>query len=214
MLTQQARQGRVPTRDAITAFYQQQLMRSSTESRLDPQASGTPGVHQGEELRLTEEVGHGPDKPTAGPAGPGPGPAPGPAPGLKPEPGLELGPGGPHETEAAEEHAGAEPAVELQGPGCPECSASRTSQRERPRLFRMKRVQSSSSFSSSSDEDRRCRLVRQRLVMFLSSGQKNQHLVLSSPAPRPLPPQSSPHPTAWLWVWTCRIQIARTRGRD
>ncbi|XP_047423768.1 piezo-type mechanosensitive ion channel component 2-like isoform X2 [Mugil cephalus] len=141
MLTQQAKQGNVPSRDAINVYYQEQMMKTSRESGLDDsEASGKRGfISESEE----EETGGG------GPADPQT------ERGLDPE--TVLGADGPHQLDRTSGSAegpalGSElEPVPVETEGCPLCDMARTSQRSRPRLSRMDRVRSSSS--SSSEEE-------------------------------------------------------------
>uniref|UniRef100_A0A3Q1EK08 Piezo-type mechanosensitive ion channel component 2-like n=1 Tax=Acanthochromis polyacanthus TaxID=80966 RepID=A0A3Q1EK08_9TELE len=109
MLTQQAKQGDVPSREAINVYYQEQMMKSSRESGLDDSAheddekGGSPDAHEEEAGGETAEE--------------------------KPEP------------EGSE--TGGDSTVDAEG--CPECQVAKTSQRSRPKLWRMERVWSSAS---------------------------------------------------------------------
>ncbi|KAK1885224.1 Piezo-type mechanosensitive ion channel component 2 [Dissostichus eleginoides] len=122
MLTQQAKQGNVPTRDAIHVYYQRQILKASRESGLNyssHEAEGQTSAERGpEEVSPPDtneeepgpggegpepglggecpEPGPGGDGPEPGPGGEGPEPGPG---GDGPEPGPagegpEPGPGG------------------------------------------------------------------------------------------------------------------------
>ncbi|XP_029978832.1 piezo-type mechanosensitive ion channel component 2-like isoform X2 [Sphaeramia orbicularis] len=140
MLTQQAKQGHVPSREAIHIYYQEQMMKSSRESGLDfsshdeqRQISAEGGIlEQDNEVERKEEEeekggGSAEEKPEVSPGGddlsePGPAELP-----------LESGP------------------AEGVQPVTPECTVMKTSQRSRPRLLRMRRVESSSSCSSSEE---------------------------------------------------------------
>ncbi|XP_068604378.1 piezo-type mechanosensitive ion channel component 2-like [Brachionichthys hirsutus] len=164
MLMQQAKQGNIPTRDAIRIYYQEQMMRSSRESGLDyntHEASAERGREEEEEKvhpdsdeeeaggRMAEEKpevrpeGVYLDEPESGDGGPG-----GPEPEPEPEFGqsVEETPG--PEPETAEGEAGPEDEAEA----CPECLMAKASRRSRPKLSRMERVPSSSSLSLPEEE--------------------------------------------------------------
>lgn len=183
MLTQQAKQGNVPTREAIHVYYQEQMMKTSRESGLDystHEAEGQTSAESGREEEEEEAVSPGTgeeetgsqiagEKPETKPGGDGPDePEPEPAdyprepeperdsPGrTKPEP----VPGGdPPDTEAeplSGDNGPVEPASAeaVTAEGDPECPVAKTSQRWRPKLSRMERVRS----WSSSEEDRMSR---------------------------------------------------------
>ncbi|XP_039983516.1 piezo-type mechanosensitive ion channel component 2-like [Xiphias gladius] len=239
MLTQQAKQGNLPTREAINIYYQEQMMKTSRESGLDysiHEAEGQASALRGREEEAEEEEGISPDtdeeaggqtaenKPETEPVSrkydpkhphtrQGPervsgadGPADphterglekvsGDDPGelhmktqeavlervcenkTKPEtvPGRDLpetdtepvlggdGPDEPDETLGAVDApasgvvpetvpAEGDPAVEVKSEDFLECVVAKTSQRSRPKLSRMERVQSSSSLSASEGE--------------------------------------------------------------
>ncbi|XP_042350944.1 piezo-type mechanosensitive ion channel component 2-like [Plectropomus leopardus] len=203
MLTQQAKQGNVPTREAIHVYYQEQMLKTSRESGLNYSTHKAEGQTSAEIGREEEEAaspdieenetgGQRPDrKPEPEPGGDYPGkirPVPGdppnteaePEPGgqssdeIEPEPGPESEEDYPHipgqgpVSEGDPQHRGPEPGgdhlvepAESSGvkpvtgtaDGDPECLVTKTSQRQRPKLSRMERVQT----SSSSEEDSRSR---------------------------------------------------------
>ncbi|XP_063768773.1 piezo-type mechanosensitive ion channel component 2-like isoform X2 [Eleginops maclovinus] len=127
MLTQQAKQGNVPTRDAIHVYYQRQILKASRESGLNYSSHEAEGQTLAE--RGPKEVS--PDTKEEEPEPGGEGPASGiPCSGVEPETKEDT-------------------AMEMKYEDCPECLLISA---RRPRLSRMKRVRSSSS--SSSEEGR------------------------------------------------------------
>ncbi|XP_074484403.1 piezo-type mechanosensitive ion channel component 2-like isoform X2 [Sebastes fasciatus] len=139
MLTQQAKQGNVPTREAIHVYYQEQMMKASRESGLNYSTHEAEGQASAERGREEEEEavspdtdeeeaeekpesklgGHYPDKPE-------PGPVSGEDP-LEPRPEQVSGADGPGEPEAEPVSGGggpgepeAEPVSGGGGPGEPE----------------------------------------------------------------------------------------------
>nr|XP_046227093.1 piezo-type mechanosensitive ion channel component 2-like isoform X2 [Scatophagus argus] len=152
MLMQQAKQGNVPTREAIRVYYHEQMMKSSRETVMDYSSheaeAQTSAERQGEEEEV-EEDGVSPD--TAGEE----------VGGLKMKEKLEIKPVGDYaskpkpkpEPESGEESvmapsSGVKPDT---AEGDPEVLVAKTSQRWRPKLSRMERVESSSSLSSSEE---------------------------------------------------------------
>ncbi|KAM9337588.1 piezo-type mechanosensitive ion channel component 2-like [Symphorus nematophorus] len=157
MLLQQAKQGHVPTREAIHLFYQEQMIKSSRESGLDYNSHNprvqTPAEtgREGEEGEKEEEKGRSPDTDEEEAGGQTAKQKTGGNPD-KPEP--ESVSGGSGELFSAEEASGAQsspvqPRTEEED--YPECSVAKTSQRGRPKLSRMDRVQSSSSEEDTID---------------------------------------------------------------
>ncbi|XP_029385544.1 piezo-type mechanosensitive ion channel component 2-like isoform X2 [Echeneis naucrates] len=161
MLTQQAKQGNLPTREAINSYYQQQMMKTSRGSGLDlstHEASAGGGGDEDKEEVKDEKVGvqTTEEKPQEELASKENNP--------EPKPDMEGGsgkvtaetilgrvpqsasePGGYPEldqtsAEAPASLTGVDPEVE----DCPECSVAKTSQRARPKLSKMERVLSSS----------------------------------------------------------------------
>ncbi|KAM3593292.1 uncharacterized protein V6R79_009660 [Siganus canaliculatus] len=163
MLLQQAKQGRVPTREAIHVYYQEQMMRSSRESGLDyttHEATVQTPADRGEEegagaLQNPEpQLGSGaagPDEMEPDPESSAAGPDE-----MEPEP--ESSAAGPDEMEPEPESSAAgpdemepEPESSAAGPDYLECCGSKSTRRRRPRLSRMERVTSSSSLSSEDE---------------------------------------------------------------
>ncbi|KAI3355619.1 hypothetical protein L3Q82_018446, partial [Scortum barcoo] len=213
MLTQQAKQGNVPTREAIRLYYQEQMMKTSRELGLDystleaeGQTSAERGRRQeeGVSLDMNEEEGGGqivvetqpggdyPDKPEH----------------LSGEDSLEPGPQlisgadcpGTSEPEIVPGEDSPEPEQEQDGTGepvsaeapCsgvkpedyPECLMAKTSQRSRPKLSRMERVQCSSSLSSEEE----------KISQTHSGGESDEQLTGDTSAPHAItsPSLSSP----------------------
>ncbi|XP_041817254.1 piezo-type mechanosensitive ion channel component 2-like isoform X2 [Chelmon rostratus] len=182
MLMQQAKQGNVPTREAIHFYYQEQMMKSSRESSLDYSIHEAKMQTSTERRREEEEEGVNSDleeeeargqtagqKPETKPGGdcpdkPGPGPEPmseGEGPGPEPVSGVdgldEMEPQavsrGIADPVSGEETLGAPTsAVEVKSEDYPEGLVAKTSERLRPKLSRMERVQSLSSVSLSEEE--------------------------------------------------------------
>ncbi|XP_068199524.1 piezo-type mechanosensitive ion channel component 2-like isoform X2 [Antennarius striatus] len=160
MLMQQAKQGNVPTRDAIRIYYHEQMMKSSRESGLDystHEASAGRGSKEEEEVLPDsdgEEVGGqtAEEKTEVRPEGDYPDEADPDA--GEPEPELELGESVEETPGVKPETAEGEPGLEDEADGCPECLVAKTSQRSRPKLSRMERVRSSSSLSLPEEEGR------------------------------------------------------------
>uniref|UniRef100_UPI0037E98014 piezo-type mechanosensitive ion channel component 2-like n=1 Tax=Semicossyphus pulcher TaxID=241346 RepID=UPI0037E98014 len=177
MLMQQVKQGNVPTREAIHIYYQEQMMQTSRESSLDystyeaeGQTSAERGREEEEEKVLSPDT-DGPEPHLVSerdcPCKTNPGNVPeGVLPEAKPDPDQDPE-SEPVEDDPAEETSKAAEArfptvrkeraegdrtVEVQGKDYPECLVAKTSQRWRPKLTKMKRVQSSSSLSSSEGE--------------------------------------------------------------
>ncbi|XP_042254704.1 piezo-type mechanosensitive ion channel component 2-like [Thunnus maccoyii] len=221
-------QGKVPSREAIHVYYQEQMLKTSRESGLDYSTHDAEGQTSAEEggVEEEEEEGRSPEtyeEETEGPktkeepepvsvGGPGvtqtapaggdlgqtePGPAggdrgqtdPGPAggdlgqteprpaggvPGQR-EPGPVSGEAGPDDAASGVKPAsgaaggdpGPEPGQAVEVEDYPECLVAKTSQRWRPRLSRMQRVESSSSEDLS-------------LSCTLSSGQSIQQLPVTT----------------------------------
>ncbi|XP_074549296.1 piezo-type mechanosensitive ion channel component 2 [Halichoeres trimaculatus] len=132
MLMQQAKQGNVPTREAIHIYYQEQMTKTSRESSLDYTSYEAEGQTVTGGGREEEQEGGSSDQYEAIEPGEG-------FPTEKPDPGGE-------QSSAEAPSSGA--AVEVHSEECPECLMAKTSQRYRPKLTRMQRVQSSSSSSS------------------------------------------------------------------
>ncbi|XP_059183361.1 piezo-type mechanosensitive ion channel component 2-like [Centropristis striata] len=98
MLTQQAKQGKVPTREAIHLYYQEQMMNSSRESGLDystyeAEGQTSPGREEQEQTGNPESE----EKAGGQIADEKPGPLSGADGPCEPEPGPVSGAGGPHE---------------------------------------------------------------------------------------------------------------------
>ncbi|XP_069033644.1 piezo-type mechanosensitive ion channel component 2-like [Embiotoca jacksoni] len=208
MLTEQAKQGLVPSRGAINVYYQQQMMKSSRESGLDytthdaeQQASAEGGREEDEgsggktaEEKLGPEPAEhntkpGPETALTDPAVSVPG-------GQSPETEPGSRPDCPHEpeetpwvTESPAPGPGTHGDPPVEEEGCPECQVARISQRSRPRLSRMARVRSSSS-SSSSEED--------GIRWTHSGGESNQHLPVDTQPARLLPASSPVSPSSLL----------------
>ncbi|XP_056869498.1 piezo-type mechanosensitive ion channel component 2-like isoform X1 [Takifugu flavidus] len=145
MLMQQAKQGKVPTREAIHLYYQEQMMKSSRESGLDVcshddevQMSGERGKDEDNEGARTDQ--HEEETPETN---------------LDLEPVLEpAGLDGRQEQPAEVLYPeGWEHREEKGGGDYPEGPAATTSQKSRPKLSRMDRVESSSVPSSSDEEE-------------------------------------------------------------
>ena len=172
-------QGNLPTREAITVYYEEQMMKTSRESGLDysshdatvrrregggdeegghpdtdEEEAGGQTTKEKEEKPKTdpddEDDPHSEQEPGLGSIGSDP----------HPETGSEDDPGGlqttvsPPETEPqADGHnePGEEPAT-VQAEDVPEGIVAETSQRSRPKLSRMERVQSLSSLSSEEEK--------------------------------------------------------------
>ncbi|XP_035475570.1 piezo-type mechanosensitive ion channel component 2 isoform X5 [Scophthalmus maximus] len=166
MLTQQAKQGNLPTREAINIYYQEQMMNTSRESGLDystQDAEGQASAVSGQEEGANEE-GVSPDTDEEGAAGRTAEEKPSAEPmsrtndeedpDLKqdPEPESGSGPDQPDEILGAADASGLEletvPEKEV-----PECTAAKNSQRSRPKLSRMERVQSLLCLSASEEEE-------------------------------------------------------------
>lgn len=122
-------QGKVPTREAIHLYYQEQMMKSSRESGLDVCCHDDEVQMAGE--RGEDNEGAGTDQQEE----------------ESPETNLDLEPDGLEEQTANVLHP-----EEKGGGDYPESPAATTSQQSRPKLSRMDRVESS-SVSSSSDEE-------------------------------------------------------------
>ncbi|KAM8730910.1 piezo-type mechanosensitive ion channel component 2-like [Acanthopagrus schlegelii] len=164
MLMQQAKQGNVPTREAIHIYYQEQMMKGSRESDLDcpiheaklqtstdmgreeegkvsPDTDEEEAGQSAEEKPENEPGGDYPDKPELGPetvlGADGP---------------DEPGPVSQQETLVAPSSAEGHPAMEVKGEEYPEYLVAKTYKRCRPKLLRMARVQSFSCSSSSEEE--------------------------------------------------------------
>ncbi|XP_028289056.1 piezo-type mechanosensitive ion channel component 2-like [Parambassis ranga] len=201
MLTQQAKQGYEPSRDAINVYYQEQLMKTSRESGLD--------FNTHEEGGETAE-----ENPPAVPEGDCPA-----------DPQDEQGPEdfehypeelsikakaqvlGDHTAETKLEPCLPERDPAVEADSCPECQAAKMSQRPRPRLSRMKRVWSSSSVSSSEEDS----------ISGTHSGTELKQHLPSAPT-LPLTSTSSPaSPTCLLlppsYSLTLGLQEEDRRGR-
>ncbi|XP_035513237.1 uncharacterized protein LOC118324853 [Morone saxatilis] len=166
MLTQQAKQGNVPNREAIHVYYQEQMMKTSRESGLD-YSTHEVEVQTSAERRREEGVNPDTDEEKAGgqtaevkpdtePGGDYPDkPEPEPISGDPFEPGPELvsAADGPDKTEPVSGGSGETVSVKPEtAEGDPVFFVAKTSQKWRPKLSRMKRVQSLSSSSSSEEE--------------------------------------------------------------
>lgn len=127
-------QGKVPTREAIHIYYQEQMMKSSRESGLDYITHGAEGWNATDTQRDEEEEDD--DEEEGG------------------------GVGGDGHAEGAKSEA-AEEEEEAEEGHYPESSAAKTSQRWRPKLSRMERVPSSSS-TEDEESQRTDRWVLQR----------------------------------------------------
>ncbi|XP_069368065.1 piezo-type mechanosensitive ion channel component 2-like isoform X1 [Paralichthys olivaceus] len=178
MLTQQAKQGNLPTREAINVYYEEQMMKTSRESGLDcsshdaavrgregggdeegespdtdeEEAGGQTTIEKEEKPKTdsdNEDDPHSEQDPEPGSAGSDP----------HPETGYEDDPGGlqttsPPEAEP-EAHGPNEPGEEpttVPSEDVPECIVAKTSQRSRPKLSRMERVRSLLSLSSEEEQ--------------------------------------------------------------
>ncbi|XP_054621092.1 piezo-type mechanosensitive ion channel component 2-like isoform X2 [Dunckerocampus dactyliophorus] len=142
MLTQQAKQGQVPSREAIHVYYQEQMMRSSRESGLDHEEDGpTGGREQCEDDEATSLDTDEVESPGSGDQ----------AQELPTGSGLELAS---RDEASVISQATAEDgsAVGLTREDYAEFPVATTSQHQRPKLTRMQKV-ASSSFSSSSEEE-------------------------------------------------------------
>lgn len=159
-------QGNLPTREAINIYYQEQMMNTSRESGLDystQDAEGQASAVSGQEEGANEE-GVSPDTDEEGAAGRTAEEKPSAEPmsrtndeedpDLKqdPEPESGSGPDQPDEILGAADASGLEletvPEKEV-----PECTAAKNSQRSRPKLSRMERVQSLLCLSASEEEE-------------------------------------------------------------
>ncbi|XP_055363650.1 piezo-type mechanosensitive ion channel component 2-like isoform X2 [Betta splendens] len=142
MLTQQAKQGNVPTREAINIFYQEQMMKTSRES--GPGSITRGAEDQASANRQREQKEGGPEQDPGGdPAKAEPAPGEGGADTTDQPPHEAPGSGIKLETGLTEGNPSAEQ--------CPECNVATTSHRPRPKLARAERVQSSSSSSSEGE---------------------------------------------------------------
>ncbi|KAM7389966.1 hypothetical protein PAMA_008240 [Pampus argenteus] len=176
MLTQQAKQGKVPSREAIHIYYQEQMLKTSRDSGLDYSTHDTErqtsaeggGVKEEEEkergsseTHREEEEGSCLETHKEKAEGPAPKPVlrghpcstePGSAEGNLGQTVLEpiSGAAGPDDTVSGP--VGGDPGLTEPGPAVevkayPECPVDKTSRSRRPRLFRMQRVESLSSSS-------------------------------------------------------------------
>ncbi|XP_062236076.1 piezo-type mechanosensitive ion channel component 2-like isoform X2 [Platichthys flesus] len=171
MLTQQAKQGNLPTREAITVYYEEQMMKISRESGLDSgshdatvrgregggdeeggrpdteeeEAGGQTTNEKEEKLKTDsddEDDSHSEHEPGLGSIGSDP----------HPQTGSEEDPGGLQTTVSPPETEPEADGHNEPGEDVPECIEAKTSQRSRPKLSRMERVQSLASLSSEEGE--------------------------------------------------------------